>query len=623
MLYILKEVEGSKLFYLFTENNYDIGRKKAAIALPNDASISRKHAVISVGVNTATLKDLESKYGTFHNNVKITPNTQVILKDNDVIRLGVYNSKFRIQKVDLVVAGSGLTNEERVELKEKITSVGGTFVNEWGPTCTYLTVPVIVLTIKMLNALIDDKPIVNLKFWDEYIKRIKNNEPLPDLQDFKPPVVETLLNGIDLTPNPERKTLFKNKIFVFPTEKLKLKMMYLIKQTGGSCISWEKQPLSITQVTKSKNTYLFIFSDEPKNTPESLKQIHEYLTKIGERTIPLQEIPKAIMLSSCEKDCNPKFNRVHSVFVEKELNSESEILPLVQETPTDDVLPQNFEPKQELVIPGSLDSDLYLLASLQQPLQKQVNRTLSTFKRRVEETESTPAKKAKVEESVSNDKKRKADENLASSSKKTLIENPFAIMRKKNMNRTNRTIDAENPFVALRVKREVEEQNDNPFKNIMNTFKEPEKKPAVEKSFHIVSKRYSANESYCPSDPSNVTWMSKHNIKNESLGPEPEFKELFDLFKNTVVIEPLPPTAIRVLPLNQNETGNTTTRGKNFKKFKKVRPLKPQIDIISTSVFQNMSMMMPQVAVGSDNEEEEEVIRRPMTKKANPRRFQF
>ncbi|EFA04568.2 nibrin [Tribolium castaneum] len=615
MLYILKEVEGPRFFYLFTGNEYDIGRKKAAIALTNDASISRKHAIIKIGPNSATLKDLESKYGTFHNKLKVTPNTEIVLNDKDIIKLGVYDSKFRIEKIDLVVTGSGLTNEEKVELKGKITSIGGTFLNEWGPTCTHLTAPVIVLTIKMLHALIDDKPIVNLKFWDEYILKIKNNEPLPEPQNFKPPVTETLINGTELKPNPERKVLFKNKIFVFPTEKLRLRMAYLIEKTGGSCISWEKQPLTFAQVTQSKNTYLFIYSDD-KNTPQSLKNIYEHLTKIGERTIPLQEIPKAIVLCSCEKDCNPKFNRIFNVFVEKESDSESAIFPLAYETPTDDVFAQTFEPKQELVIPESLDADLHLLTAPPTPnTSKQINNiiTPSALKRGAKEPEKTPAKKVKLDESA-NERKRKADENLGPSPKKNLLENPFAIMRKKIVNRPP---EPDNPFVALRVKREVREETDNPFKNIMNNTRE---KPA-EKSSLIKSVQYSADESYCPSDPSNVTWLSKHDIKTESFEPESDFKELFDLFKNTVVIEPLPPTAIRVLPLSQYNSGNTTTGGKNFKKFKKVRPLRPQTDITRTSIYQNMSVqVIPEVV--SDNEEEE-VIRRPVPKKTNPRRFQF
>lgn len=63
------------------------------------------------------------------------------------------------------------------------------------------------------------------------------NEPLPDPQNFKPPITESLINGIDLSVNDARKILFKNKIFVFPTEKLKLQMNDLIEKTGNNSIS--------------------------------------------------------------------------------------------------------------------------------------------------------------------------------------------------------------------------------------------------------------------------------------------------------------------------------------------------------------------------------------------------
>ncbi len=58
-----------------------------------DASISRRHARITVRDGVATLDDLESKNGTFVGEVRITAPT--LLSDGDPVRLGLLSFVFR------------------------------------------------------------------------------------------------------------------------------------------------------------------------------------------------------------------------------------------------------------------------------------------------------------------------------------------------------------------------------------------------------------------------------------------------------------------------------------------------------------------------------------------------
>ena len=58
-----------------------------------DASMSRRHARITVRDGLATLEDLESKNGTFVGEVRITAPT--LLSDGDAVRLGLVNLVFR------------------------------------------------------------------------------------------------------------------------------------------------------------------------------------------------------------------------------------------------------------------------------------------------------------------------------------------------------------------------------------------------------------------------------------------------------------------------------------------------------------------------------------------------
>lgn len=326
-------------------------------------------------------------------------------------------------------------------------------------------------------------------------------------------------------------------------------------------------------MTKSKKSYIFIYVDDSQNPPQSLKDIYDHIKKLGERTISLQEIPKAILLCSCEKDCNPKFNRLLNVFMDQNSNSDSAVFPLASET-QESVLEQNILPKIEQIIPQSLDEDPNMLApQLQAP--KEVFVAPSTSKRK-QETEVVAAKKPKLVQatitttSSCSSRKRKGDENVAPSPKKTLVENPFAVMNK--ITRKNPVAD-NNPFASLRLKKEVIQNVDNPFRNVEEPVEQPIK-PPEDSTSTVRDTPDNVIQNSCLSNLSNITWLSKKeikNISNSSFEVEEELKEIFDCFKDTLIIEFLPASAIKKVPLNQTlDVSNTSVNGKNFKKFKKV-----------------------------------------------------
>jgi FHA domain len=70
-----------------------LGRDTAARGSIPDASLSRRHARITVRDGIATLEDLESKNGTFVGEARVTGPT--ILSDGDAVRLGLVKLIFR------------------------------------------------------------------------------------------------------------------------------------------------------------------------------------------------------------------------------------------------------------------------------------------------------------------------------------------------------------------------------------------------------------------------------------------------------------------------------------------------------------------------------------------------
>ena len=70
-----------------------LGRDPAARGSIPDASLSRRHARITVRGDAATLEDLESKNGTFVDDERVTG--PVPLSDGDTVRLGLVRLVFR------------------------------------------------------------------------------------------------------------------------------------------------------------------------------------------------------------------------------------------------------------------------------------------------------------------------------------------------------------------------------------------------------------------------------------------------------------------------------------------------------------------------------------------------
>ena len=70
-----------------------LGRDPGTRGSIPDASISRRHARITVRGETATLEDLESKNGTFVGEDRVARPT--LLSDGDTVRLGLVRLTFR------------------------------------------------------------------------------------------------------------------------------------------------------------------------------------------------------------------------------------------------------------------------------------------------------------------------------------------------------------------------------------------------------------------------------------------------------------------------------------------------------------------------------------------------
>lgn len=199
MWYLINE-QGVRI-YLKPNQETLIGRKKADIVLPNDKSISKEHASISVTkleeirnnepTSICKLKDLKSKYGTFifheRDIIQLTE-TEYILKHQDTIRFGLQNHVFKVINVPIITTVSTLCDDEIERLKQLMEEIDGVIItdSDWRRASTYLTVGNAILTLKLASAMASALPIVTMKYWDEVKSAIDNSQQLPDSNNFVP-----------------------------------------------------------------------------------------------------------------------------------------------------------------------------------------------------------------------------------------------------------------------------------------------------------------------------------------------------------------------------------------------------------------------------------------------------
>ncbi|KAF7287632.1 hypothetical protein GWI33_005984 [Rhynchophorus ferrugineus] len=222
MVFILKEVNTGKELCLGFNGTYHIGRKhKDDIQIViNDKTVSKNHAVLYIQNGIATIKDLNSKRGTFLNKVKLARPTE--LRNGDVMVFGIQDSKFCFldPKWETYIDINNF-NTEKLKILQTLNALGVKYYEYFNADIThYTTNKVTFQCIKkknILNCLIDRKPIVSSKFWYDTLEKSKLADEVPKLINYIPKVDKYLetqdVKNIDS--NLARRFLFDDKLFIF------------------------------------------------------------------------------------------------------------------------------------------------------------------------------------------------------------------------------------------------------------------------------------------------------------------------------------------------------------------------------------------------------------------------
>nr|CAH7758684.1 unnamed protein product [Callosobruchus chinensis] len=495
MLFSLTNTHTGKKIYLL-KDKYEVGRKNCNFLIEDDLSISRKHAIIEVENNKVKITDAASKYKSFLNGDQMKPNVACLLRHGDEIQFGVYNSKFRLEHQMFVTTATRLPGAEKMQLKNEIQSIHGSYVEDWSQDCTHLTVKEIALTVKVLYALIDDKPIIVPEYWTKLKRHVTLGEECPKIEDYdKPPVNEALLSRVEWKRDINRTNLFKNKLFIFLTEIGKKTMEGVISRLGGTSIAWEKNPMPSEDIKKSPKEIIVIQPSE-KAQNSSFDELTGLVAAKGHRLIPQQEIALAVVSGNLEKDCNPEFDRASEVFCNVSRRAPSQSTVVAQNTESQTYsqdLCKVKEEKTQIVIDATYSpvNNTNKEDKLPSPVDVKMEENESeAFKRPGDVAIASVSKRMRTEdvEWTTTNSNRNGSTGIAQSkdNKATKDISHMNVQKRKasdEIEEDNQTTS--NPFLSLgkKAKREKRQDENNPFIDLTRSSKDDVKPDLRENPF--------------------------------------------------------------------------------------------------------------------------------------------
>ncbi|CAH1645546.1 unnamed protein product [Spodoptera littoralis] len=317
-MWCLTSENDNRVIYIVSSNQIVIGRnvdnQVCNFAIPNDASISRRHVTLAVIDNELFLQDLGSRYGTFVNSNKAEHNVNIKLQEDDVVKFGKINSIWKVKVIDLITCTSTLKGENLQNLKLTISKINGILKGDWDDTCNYLTMPAITLTIKVVLALVQGSDIVTVDFWNKCLENVTNFKALPDPTEYLPKIVESTLNKevVSFLPDSRRKALFKGKKFVFFSKRQHEMYKNVLIKSGATPMLLSECRMT-TSMLCAENVIVIQYiatgtSQESQTQKKTINDIVVQLKNKGKRVVADAEIGLAILYCSLDKYCNPNFS---------------------------------------------------------------------------------------------------------------------------------------------------------------------------------------------------------------------------------------------------------------------------------------------------------------------------
>ena len=161
-----------------------IGRKpECDISFENDKSVSRNHAELKLNTDgTLSIIDLNSKFSTYVTSledgkkVNIKNNSNMtMLHNGDIIQIGACGSKIEIIQISYQFCPTKLNKQEKEQLKLFAKYLKSRVVSST-TQCTHLVASKFAATVKILEGIVTNKPIISLQWLIDTWNNINNNK---------------------------------------------------------------------------------------------------------------------------------------------------------------------------------------------------------------------------------------------------------------------------------------------------------------------------------------------------------------------------------------------------------------------------------------------------------------
>ncbi|XP_078253357.1 nibrin isoform X2 [Rhinoraja longicauda] len=257
-----------------------------------------------------TLKDT-SKYGTFVNEVRLQNDSPRILRSDDVVTFGVFDSKFRVEYEPLIISSSCLEGPVKIALNHSIQRLGGHITKNWTKDSTHLVMSSVKITVKTICAMICCRPIVKPEFFVDLIEIIRNRRQIPNPDSYSPPIDEPSIKPgeLDITVKPERKSTFSGKTFFFLNAKQYKRLSPAIIFGGGEAKVLESSGSNILSIEAAGSCVVDVGASDSQNlsnaTEKWIESVMRTLQRKELRAISEAEIGLAVIYNSTDNYCNP------------------------------------------------------------------------------------------------------------------------------------------------------------------------------------------------------------------------------------------------------------------------------------------------------------------------------
>lgn len=303
-----------------------MGRIGSDLDLIDDGTISREHATIYPAPGELKIQNTQSKYGVYLNekiavNKTIAPEKMVKLQPGFTVRFGRVENIWRLERPEFVIVACYQSDTEIDTVKRYASIIDGRFQEDLDETCTHLVTTEIVITVKVLQAMIQGVPIVTPDYLKEIIAAAQENRPnLPKVEDFVPDIAEPYVAQVGglLCTNERRRHLFDGKTFVFMVPMQRAEFEPLIRMAKGSCLSMYRDSIPKADLVSDDTIVVDYVPSLNEHNDQIANAARVYIASHDRRLVNELEIALAILHCSIDEYCNPKDKTIPEFLFSKE-----------------------------------------------------------------------------------------------------------------------------------------------------------------------------------------------------------------------------------------------------------------------------------------------------------------